>query len=186
MFKYGLFSFFAFMISFSAVISFADEMGGGASDGDPQIGDEGGSDDNNTSDGNDAGSDVGDDEQSSSPLSDDEAQQARELIAQNQEREMLQNVETSIQSRVPGFKIESVIAGLKELHKTDPGRAEFYNASEAGLEMYHRDHLANVATSDAHNEGSHAGSQGDFDSVLDKARGGDKKSVKNALSQSRA
>ena len=187
-----MFAFFAFLFSFATFNVVADE--GGA--GDAGTADQGG-DDVDAGDGSADGADgtegdIGDleiddeSDEGESALNADEVKAAREIIAQNQEREMLSSVEKSIQSRTPEFNMSKTVDALRELNKTDPAKAAYYNASEAGLEMYHKDHFANVAKGDEINSGSHSGSGSDFGSTLDKARGGDKKSVISALEQSKA
>ena len=190
--KYGMFAFLFALIAFSSKISFADEMGGGAGDdagGEDNQG-EGGSNENDT---NENSGDIGDielddeaDESSNTPLTADERAEFRAMQAQNKQTEMLASLEGSIKTRVPEFSMSAVVDGLKELHKSDPAKAAYYNASEAGLEAYHRDHLANVAKGDNVNSGSHSGGGSDMESVLEKARGGHKASQREALARSKA
>ena len=182
-----MFAWFFTLIGFMT-FKVVDEGGAGGADEN-----QGASDENSGADDKGGESDVGnidlggnDADESKSPLSDDEAAQARELIRQNNETQMLNAVESSIKERTPEFNMNKTIAGLKELNKTDPKKAAYYNASEAGLEMYHKDHLTNVAVGDDINSGSHAGSDGDFGSTMEKARGGHKKSVRSALANSKA
>jgi len=188
--KYGMFAFLYTLMTV-CTMNIVDDAGAG-SDAGADNSQDGGADDAGSNENSNDGSDVGDtevDNESSdgdASLSADEIRQAREIISEKAQNEVLSRAEGSIQSRVAGFKMSPVVAGLKELHKTDPARAAFYNSSEAGLEMYHRDHLANVAVGDDLNDGSHAGNGADFGDTLDKAIGGDKKSVKSALAQSKA
>jgi len=186
--RYGVFASIFAILQFSSFMSFAQDMGGGAEAGENSS--EEVQDDNTQENATDE--DVGDVElddetdTNETALSDEEVQAAREIIAERDRTQMLKSVESSIQKRTPDFQMDKVVAGLKELNKTNPELAAYYNASEAGLEMYYRDNLQNVASSDAINIGSHSGSNGDFDSILEKAQAGDKKSQKLALAQSKA
>jgi len=193
--RFGMFAFIFAMLNFTLKSNFADEMGGGGA-GDSDGGDDGQTDDNTGGDDGDEGdsddvgdTEIGDDETSNddeSSLSAEEIAAAREIIAERQRTETLNAVEKSIKSRVPNFNMSAVVDGLRALNEKDPQKAAFYNASEAGLEMYYRDHLANVAQSDEHNSGSHSGSGSDFDETLAKARAGDRKATRAALASSKA
>jgi len=187
--RFGMFAFIFAMLNFTLKSNFADEMGGGGA-GDSDGGDDGKTDDNTGGDDGDEGdsddvgdTEIGDDESS---LSAEEIVAAREIIAERQRTETLNAVEKSIKSRVPNFNMSAVVDGLRALNEKDPQKAAFYNASEAGLEMYYRDHLANVALSDEHNSGSHYGIGSDFDETLAKARAGDRKATRAALASSKA
>ncbi len=187
----GMFAFIFFLIAFSSKISFADEMdGAGAGDtGSDDTGGEDGTDgtsDENTGDIGDTELDDETDESGDTPLTADEIKELRSLQEKNQRTEMLNSVEKSIQTRSPKFNMSAVVAGLQELNKTDPDKAAYYNASEAGLEMYHKDFLGNTAESDSINSGSHSGGDGDMDSLLEKAKSGDKRSSREALARSKA
>lgn len=188
MYKYGMFAFIFALFGFVTKISFAEDMGGG-SDGE---GDSSSNEENTSNDEGGNDDNVGDVElgeggnDSDTALSSEEVQALRDIANTHQQQETLKTVESSIQSRVPNFKMDAVVKGLRELNKTDPQKAAYYNASEAGLEMYHRDHLANIAQSDSVNSGSHSGSDGDIGEILQKARGGHKRSIKLALANSKA
>ncbi|MGE4396059.1 MAG: hypothetical protein AB7D34_01240 [Sulfurimonas sp.] len=153
-----------------------------------------GGDNDGSKDGDGQDSDIGDldlggnedNDESASALSAEEIKAAKQIIADNNYKATISAVEKEIQKRIPDFSADKVIASLQELHKTDPEMAKYYNASPAAWEMYFKDHVANVAKSDAINTGSHSGSGSDFGSVLEKARGGDKKSGKAALEMSKA
>ena len=188
--KVGIFAFITALFSFMTFKVIDDGGAGG------DLGEQGGEDSesNNESATGEQGSDVGDIEledgdsagEGETTLSAEETAQARELIRQNEETQMLNAVEKSIQSRIPNFNMSKTVAALRELHKTDPAKAAYYNASEAGLEMYHRDHFANVAEGDDVNSGSHSGSGDNFGDVLEKAKGGNKKATRNALANAKA
>ena len=179
-FLHALFGFMTFKV--------VDESGAGGDDESQGAGEDNSGADDKGGDADVGDVNLGDDDadESKSPLSDDEAAQARELIRQNNETQMLSAVESSIKERTPEFNMAKTVTALRELNKTDPKKAAYYNASEAGLEMYHKDHLANLAVGDDVNSGSHAGSDGDFGSTMEKARGGHKKSVRSALANSKA
>lgn len=184
MFKFGFLSFIFHLISFSAFSSIVDGEGAGVDSGEgADNSNEGGNDDSSS---NDSDSTSSSESEVDTALSSDENTEIRTIIQQNNERELIAGVENDIITRIPEFKSQAVVDGLRELHKTDPKKAAFYNASPAGWEMYHRDHLSSVASGDDVNSGSHSGSGGDFDDSLAKARGGDKKSVKSVLASSRA
>lgn len=185
---------FLYTLMTMSMMFIVDENDGAGGDATGENGDnanEGGTDDNtdtNSDNNNDVGNQEIDDESDdgATTLTPEETAQARELLETNARNEMLSEVEKSIQGRTPDFSMTRVVKGLKELNETDPKMAAYYNASEAGLEMFFRDKLANVAENDSVNNGSHAGSNSDFDSVLDKAKAGDKKSVNDALAMSKA
>ena len=187
-----MFAFLFLMLSFATKLSIVDDSGVGSDAGSTEG--EGGTDGNietngaddvsahdDADDGSDENTEVGD-----ASLTPEEIKEAKEIIADKQREAMLSEVEKSIQERTPNFDMKRVAAGLKELHKTDPKMAAYYNASEAGLEMFFRDKLANVAANDAINSGSHAGNNSDFGSTLDKARSGNSSAVKSALAMSKA
>lgn len=188
--KYGMFAFIFTLLNFMTFYVVDGEGAGGDQGG------EGDDSSNDGDDGADGGQDGdlgdleldGDDEsdEGESTLNADEIKAAKEIIAQNNETQMINTVEKEIQTRVPGFNANKVLESLRELNKTDPKLAAYYNASPAAWEMYHKEHIANVAENDNINNGSHSGSGGDFHSTLEKARSGDKKSIKEALAKSKA
>jgi len=189
--KHSMFAFIGFLLVGAFTFHFADEMGGGAGSEEENTQENGGAKDETPQTQSAGTSDDTEDEsqaeqESSSPLTDEEIAAARDIIAQREQESVLSAIESSIKERVPNFDMEKVAAGLKKLNDTDPKLAAYYNASEAGLEMFYRDKLANVAQSDSINVGSHAGNGGDFSDVLAKARAGDRKSVKIALAQAKA
>lgn len=179
--KIGIFSFVYFLLSALTFYVVADEGGAAGDAAAAQNAQEGGTNDKTEDIGNTSIGDEG-----TASLTTEEIKELRAANAQHQETQMINAVEKSIKTRIPEFSAEKTIAGLRELANTDPKKAEYYNSSEAGWEMYHRDVTAKIAQSDAVNSGSHAGNGGDFGSALEKARSGDKKSVKDVLAQSKA
>lgn len=187
-----MFAFIGFLLVGAFTFHFADEMGGGATDSEENNTQETGGDEDETTQStdkdqeDDTDTQAQDDSQETPALTDEEIAAARELLMQREQEAVLQGIENSIKERVPDFDMARVAAGLKKLNETDPKLAAYYNASEAGLEMFYKEKLANVAQSDAVNVGSHAGNGGDFADVLAKARAGDRKSAKIALAQAKA
>lgn len=78
-----------------------------------------------------------------------------------------------IAARVPDFKLSEVHAHLKELHKTDPARAEALN-NPAGWEMVWKAEIAPARVeADAVNHGRKAADDPERDGIVSKIRSGD-------------
>ena len=78
-----------------------------------------------------------------------------------------------IAARVPDFKLSEVHAHLKELHKTDPARAEALN-NPAGWEMVWKAEIAPARVeADAVNHGRKAADDPERDGIVSKLRSGD-------------
>ena len=78
-----------------------------------------------------------------------------------------------IVSRVPDFKLADVHAYLKELHKTDPARAEALN-NPVGWEMVWKAEIAPTKVeADAVNHGRKAADDPERDGIISKIRSGD-------------
>lgn len=178
--KFGMFAFIFTLLNFMTFYVVDGEGAGGDEQGGDNAGTEN-TDVGNTNIDNSENANEGE-----TALTADEIKSAKQIIADNRQKETISAVEKEIKTRVPDFDASKVVESLRELNKTDPARAAYYNASPAAWEMYHKEHIANVAKGDAVNFGSHSGSGNDFGSVLEKARGGDKKSSKAALEMSKA
>jgi len=161
-----------------------DEAGGGA--GDP--GDEGegeGDGAGNPGEGSIDDLDLDDDENpGEADLTPEERAAYREMLQDKAREEALSIASDDIKQRIPNFDMNKVVAGVRELAKTDKARAQRYVSSAEGLELYWQHHLANVETSDDVNSGSNGGGSS-FEGILEKARGGDRQSRREALSRSK-
>ena len=81
--------------------------------------------------------------------------------------------EAEIVSRNPGFKLNEVHAYLKEIHKTDPNRAESLN-NPAGWEMVYKAEIAPAKVeADAVNHGRKAADNPERDGIISKIKSGD-------------